>query len=163
MPICKKCKNYFPNSITINNKIRSLQKRKYCLECSPFGQKNRKRLEEIQNKDGKEIRICKFCNREFEYNPSKGNKGWICNSCNANRKRHNRKLKCLSYKGNKCEICGYDKCPAALTFHHINRETKIFSIGGSHCISWEKVKIELDKCIVICSNCHNELHYNEDC
>jgi hypothetical protein len=44
MNICLKCNNSFPNRTIIEGKERTLNKRKYCLDCSPFGQKNTKRL-----------------------------------------------------------------------------------------------------------------------
>jgi len=71
------------------------------------------------------------------------------------------KLNAIEYKGGKCEICGYDKCRWALDFHHKNKDEKEFSIGSSYNISWERIKNELDKCILICSNCHREIHFNE--
>ena len=66
----------------------------------------------------------------------------------------------IEYLGGKCAICGYDKCLRALSFHHIDPSTKSFGISGNHCLSWEKIKNELDKCILLCSNCHMELEDN---
>lgn len=64
------------------------------------------------------------------------------------------------YKLSKgCSICGYNKCASALDFHHENND-KGFDIGkiigGDP--SFEKLKVEMDKCTVLCSNCHRELH-----
>ena len=73
--------------------------------------------------------------------------------------KRRRKIKLLSieYKGGKCQICGYDKCPAALDLHHINGKKK-FGIGDKgYTRSWKKVKKELDKCILVCANCHREI------
>lgn len=74
--------------------------------------------------------------------------------------RRKLKLKCVEYKGGKCIICGYNKCPAALSFHHLNPEKKDFQISGST-RNFEKCKPELDKCILLCNNCHAEIHYEE--
>ena len=105
--------------------------------------------------------ICNRCNKEYEYNRSKGHKKTICNSCNVTLFRIKRKKQCLLYKGSKCQKCGYDKCDAALEFHHLDPKKKDFGISRQGIPkSWEKVKKELDKCILICSNCHKELHYN---
>ncbi len=69
------------------------------------------------------------------------------------------KQKSLLYKGNKCLFCGYNKYNGALEFHHINSKTKIFGIGQKgYTRSWESVKNELDKCVLVCSNCHKEVH-----
>lgn len=64
----------------------------------------------------------------------------------------------LDYLDNKCSNCGYNKCKDALEFHHKN-ETKEFGISQSgHTRSWDRVKQELDKCILLCANCHREAH-----
>lgn len=65
----------------------------------------------------------------------------------------------IEYKGGKCEKCSYDKCNRALIFHHINPKKKKFGISAKGITrSWEKLKKELDKCILLCANCHAELH-----
>ncbi len=64
----------------------------------------------------------------------------------------------LEYKGGKCQICGYSKCSAALELHHIIPKDKSFGIGEKgYTRSWEKVKAELDKCVLLCANCHREV------
>jgi hypothetical protein len=72
-------------------------------------------------------------------------------------RRENIKKKALQYKGGKCERCGYDKCERALAFHHLDPTQKEYTLSRSN-ISWDKVKKELDKCILVCCNCHMELH-----
>ena len=62
--------------------------------------------------------------------------------------------------GEKCCVCGYDKCISALEFHHLNPEEKEFSISTNSNISFEKANKELKKCILVCSNCHREIHEN---
>jgi transcription elongation factor Elf1 len=73
--------------------------------------------------------------------------------------KRRRKIKNLAteYKGGKCQICGYNKYQGALDLHHIggNKEFGIADKGYTR--SWEKVKTELDKCILVCANCHREL------
>jgi len=60
---------------------------------------------------------------------------------------------------NKCCICGYDKSSSALQFHHVNPTTKEFIIGGvSAEYSIQRLISEVNKCILICSNCHFEIH-----
>lgn len=59
----------------------------------------------------------------------------------------------------QCALCGYDKCVAALDFHHIKK--KKFDITNVRTYSKVKLKSEIDKCIVICANCHREIHFRE--
>ena len=103
--------------------------------------------------------ICSVCGREYIYNKRSGHTKTKCNSCVVNTRRFSVKRKAREYLGNKCSVCGYDKCSEALEFHHKNPETKEFNISGFHCLSWEKIQEELDKCILVCSNCHREIHY----
>jgi predicted HNH restriction endonuclease len=78
----------------------------------------------------------------------------------AKRRRKIKQL-ALDYKGNKCSICSYNKSIRALSFHHLNPDTKEFGIASSgETRSWERVKVELDKCILVCANCHMEIHEN---
>lgn len=71
--------------------------------------------------------------------------------------RKRTKLKAVVYKGGGCLICGYSRCVRALTFHHLDPEQKDFSLGGK-CLAWETIKAELDKCVLLCGNCHDEVH-----
>jgi hypothetical protein len=47
-----------------------------------------------------------------------------------------------------------------MVFHHLNTEEKDFAISDGNIRSFEKIKSELDKCILLCSNCHAEIHDN---
>lgn len=76
-------------------------------------------------------------------------------------KRREIKRKAIAYKGGKCERCGYNKCENAMHFHHLDPTQKDFGIGSGHTKRWEKIKPELDKCTLICANCHAEAHYKE--
>lgn len=67
------------------------------------------------------------------------------------------KYQCVEYKGGKCFICSYDKCIKALEFHHLDPTQKDFSISTIS-KSFETVKSELDKCVLLCANCHREVH-----
>lgn len=82
--------------------------------------------------------------------------------CARNHKRKLRseiKHKCVEYLGGVCKICGYNKCDRALDFHHINSEEKDFGISQSNThYRFERIKSELDKCILLCKNCHAEVH-----
>jgi len=72
--------------------------------------------------------------------------------------RRRTKLKLIAYKGGKCSTCGYDKdCPTAYDFHHLDPAKKEFRIGGKT-LKFETLKKEVDKCILLCKNCHAEIH-----
>jgi len=69
------------------------------------------------------------------------------------------KEQCVQYKGGKCEKCGYDKYVGALEFHHKDSNQKDFTIANARLTSFsDKIKKELDKCEILCSNCHRETH-----
>lgn len=117
--------------------------------------------------DGKDFKICPQCKEEkelisgFYITKEKEIHGW-CKSCN-NRityeKQLARKVECVKYKGGKCIVCGYNKYVGALHFHHLDPSKKEFNICGAKTFGWEKLKAELDKCILFCGNCHAEAHH----
>jgi len=72
--------------------------------------------------------------------------------------RRENKRKLVEYKGGCCEKCGYDKCIDAFDFHHMDPNQKDFGISAKS-YSFERLKKEVDKCILVCRNCHAELHY----
>lgn len=74
------------------------------------------------------------------------------------RWKKNLKKSLVEYKGSKCEMCGYDRCIEALEFHHSDPSKKDFSIS-TKLFGIEKMKKEVDKCLLLCSNCHREKHY----
>ena len=72
--------------------------------------------------------------------------------------RRRLKAKAIEYKGGKCVLCGYDRCNAALEFHRLDKKAKGFGLSrGGRIRSWESMKKELDKCILVCANCHREV------
>ncbi len=70
-----------------------------------------------------------------------------------------RKHKAISYLGGRCSSCGYDKFYGALEFHHKNPLEKDHEWGKLRLKSWDKVLAELDKCVLLCANCHREEHH----
>lgn len=86
-----------------------------------------------------------------------------CKDCNnklvLNKKRELKKI-CVEYKGGCCQHCGYSKCIGALHFHHLDNKNKKFSISQiTYKVFNDIIKNELDKCILLCANCHAEEHY----
>lgn len=114
----------------------------------------------------KEIRDCQK-HGQTQYFFERSTKKWRCGQCRVEgtqRRRNKLKLMALEYKGGKCQKCGYDKCPAALDFHHRDESEKSFGISkGGNTHGWDKLKVELDKCDILCANCHREQHYFKDC
>jgi len=70
------------------------------------------------------------------------------------------KLRALQILGNKCSVCDYSRCTSALEFHHENPSEKEFNIAQLLGIrmSFKKISTELSKCVLLCSNCHREIH-----
>jgi len=74
------------------------------------------------------------------------------------RRRKIRQM-AVEYKGGKCQLCGYSRCPEALEFHHLKNGEKDFGISDrGYTRSWKTIREELDKCILLCANCHREVH-----
>ena len=160
MPICKKCSKTFPNIINVDGKKKYLNRRSYCLECSPLGQRtfyNGEKIEKSAN--GKRIKkkrkfICKSCGEEREYKT----RDLKCSTCRSKEVRRRNKKKALELFESKCCKCGYDKCFSALEFHHKDEEKKEVNLSTIWLSSWKKIEKELQKCILVCANCHRELH-----
>jgi hypothetical protein len=116
------------------------------------------------------VAVLKICERHgevphTEYKASdRSETRYRCNKCQQDavtRRRKKVKEMAVEYKGGKCEECGYDRCIAALEFHHTDPSQKDFAIStDGNTRSFEKIKIELDKCRLVCSNCHREIHHN---
>jgi len=155
---CLKCSKEFPLKMIINNKIKSFGSRSFCFECSPFGAGNNRNLVKTEKK-------CQFCNSmkpldDFYTRKNTNSRHAFCKKCtieyNRERTAH-KKLECVNYLGGACQRCGYSKCLAALDFHHIESDDKEYTIAH-HKVPFNQIKKELDKCELLCSNCHREHH-----
>ena len=91
-----------------------------------------------------------------------GRGAYRCTKCRSDAvTKRRRKVKTLlvEYKGGQCEKCGYDKCIGALEFHHLDPTKKDFGISSNgNTLKLDIMKKEADKCILVCSNCHKEIH-----
>jgi len=75
------------------------------------------------------------------------------------KRRKKIRLMAIDYLGSKCLFCGYNRCSAALDFHHLDEKEKKFGLSQKGITrSWKKTKEELEKCILVCANCHREIH-----
>lgn len=145
---CHRCKCQFEVKA-------STRRKKFCYKCLPVGQSAAKFL---PNSNGKNF-VCVVCNKEFIYEKNKYNNSTsACGVCLQRAHRDMIKKSAIKYLGGKCIKCGYNKCVDVLTFHHVDPNNKKHNISRMYGYSWESVKKELNKCILLCMNCHIELH-----
>lgn len=65
----------------------------------------------------------------------------------------------VELKGGRCQICGYNKCIGAMDFHHVDEEKKSFDLSSRGLTrSWARIEEEIKKCVLVCANCHREIH-----
>lgn len=117
-----------------------------------------------------ETKHCKRCNTvkgsdEF-YRRRKGTDlSPYCKPCSVRQtveRQQKFKRLCVDYKGGECQHCGYNKYLGAMDFHHLDPNEKDFDIARARLTKFdERVTKELDKCILLCSNCHREQHARE--
>jgi len=126
--------------------------RSYCKKC------NKENVNKFRSLPVNKERIRKYSKKYYEKPGAKEKK-----YKNAQLRILLIKEKAVEYKGGKCSICGYNKCIYALEFHHTNpleKDKNLNNRGIDRRKSFESLKIELDKCILVCANCHREIHYN---
>jgi predicted HNH restriction endonuclease len=75
----------------------------------------------------------------------------------AAQRRKNLRERAVAHLGGKCQICGYDKSVNAFDFHHIDPLEKDFTISD-RMTSWAAIESELKKVVLLCANCHREVH-----
>ena len=108
--------------------------------------------------------LCKHCGQTdptmfFQANKMKS----CCKKCHTlhvHQKKRDIKRRAIDYLGGKCQRCGYKGIPSVYDFHHKNPEEKDFSWGETR-KTWDNLKSELDKCVLLCANCHREVHDEE--
>lgn len=78
--------------------------------------------------------------------------------------RRRRKLRMIEYLGGKCLDCGLQFPPFVYDFDHRDPAQKSFTVSNSgSTISWERIVVELDKCDLVCSNCHRMRTHVQRC
>lgn len=167
--------------ISLNHSTYEMAKALNCSQCNVrhwlkrFSLKSKKVKGNLRNSEGNVDPIkannthkkCPKCEKLLEFNKdnfyvekSGRIQSW-CSACSDQAliiRQRTKKLECLNYLGGKCVVCNYDKYQGALEFHHIDPKKKSFAIGTIKTCSMEKLKPELDKCVILCSNCHKEFH-----
>lgn len=116
----------------------------------------------------KKCNICNVIKSKSEFYLSRDRKGRQivgsrckpCRKIQETKKRYRTKQQCIDYKGGSCKKCGFDKHPSALEFHHLEPKEKDFDISRLGNRNFSQLKSELDKCLLVCSNCHRMIHAN---
>jgi len=100
----------------------------------------------------------KKCRSQFNSKNKTGN--YYYKKEDSVEKRKRRKLMCIKILGGECKSCGYKKNLSALSFHHKNPDEKLFELNARNIIgtSLKIVLEEVNKCELLCNNCHTELH-----
>lgn len=125
----------------------------------------RRREREIARADGRRT-ISGNCRVHGATTFVLGNSGRArCRQCRMDavaRWRRNTKAKLVAEAGGKCRLCGYDRCQAALEFHHLDPSSKSFALSVRGLTrSIEKLREEVAKCVLLCANCHAEVEVGQ--
>ena len=160
MKTCEKCSKEFPTWTVVDDKKVNLQRRKYCLECSPFGEHNTVRIENVRPKFSCP---CGETNPK-KFNPKKSRQCTKCKSSYDLRKGQEKKDKARKHLGGKCVACGFDKWLVSLDIHHPDPSKKDPNFASMRSWSWKRILRELEqaKCILLCRNCHGAYHAGVD-
>lgn len=145
------CGRTIPSQITLDGKVRRFRNRTKCLECMPFGSKHvhgRKTDDEIRTYNAEKAR--RWYHRKKQQSGGKDPIHIL---------RMERKQTIVDLLGGKCQICDYSKLTNNLVFHHVS--DKAFQLDSRRFqYSMESLWPEIRKCILICHNCHGEVHAN---
>lgn len=81
---------------------------------------------------------------------------------NVQKWRNVTKQRMVDSMGGGCACCGYNRCNNALEFHHLNPADKLFELKTAleRPKAWSTIVSELRKCVLLCANCHREVHQN---
>lgn len=84
-----------------------------------------------------------------------------CHNIKIHQKTRAMKARAIEYLGGVCERCNCTGVPAIFDFHHRDPAEKEFSWGDSRTSNWDRLQLELDKCSLLCANCHRTVHDEE--
>lgn len=100
--------------------------------------------------------LCKDCGttNPNDFLPKKKSVCARCRNKRVAKIESNKRIKWLDLKGNECIICGYNKYTGSLDFHHLDPSIKEHSSKRN----WKKTEKGMENCILVCSNCHREIH-----
>lgn len=115
----------------------------------------------ICSKCGEKKLLSNFHKNGFDKNGKQKYRSY-CKECanSIERKRYQTKKEFVNSQKIQCTKCG-EKRIYVLDFHHKSKDDKEFTIGKLKKGSLDIIQNEIDKCVVLCSNCHREFHYLE--
>lgn len=146
MKICKKCGCEFSIYTKIDGKARNLKNRTKCLDCLSFGESPYSRRTEEQKLAARRDKVKKYYHK----------KRTVDGYCPITYRSECRKQQIIDIIGG-CQMCGYDKLQRNLSFHHLrDKEFGINVRAFQH--TPDKILDEIRKCILVCHNCHGEIH-----
>jgi hypothetical protein len=162
MITCVKCKKDFPIIYKDENgKEHNLCNRKYCLECSPFGKHNNRKIHIIDPNHPYKCRRCGVTDKKLFYRKQYKECAKCHNQDVLKRGQEKRKW-AIEQMGGKCSKCGYCKNTCAIEIHHLDPSIKDETFGCMRGWSKERIIKEISTCILLCRNCHAEEHYNKN-
>lgn len=141
---CEICGRSFATRQVLDGRLRLLYRRRFCLDCSPFGVHNTSRH---PSGIGEPEALREYRRRRKNQQTYRSLK----------QRRRRRKAELIEMFGGCCVDCGYDALPAALEFHHRDASTKEFGVGNWHG-SRERLVREAEKCDLVCATCHRLRH-----
>lgn len=149
MKECRKCGNLIPSKIKVDGVQKNLQNRKFCLDCSPWGNHNTSPDDPSPDDpiNRKERKYFKYTDKQKD-----------AIKLSLYKRGLERKTKLIEMSGGACQ-CGYNKNKRALEFHHRDPNSKKFGLclNNLWSKSWKDIESEWVKCILVCSNCHAEI------
>jgi len=170
--ICTKCKKIKSITEFCKHKLGKYGRNWICRECKRiislkyyYDNIDKCKKEKLKYYYTNRLKILKQSNKYY-----KKNRELILKKCKKYREKirdkisreRKEKSKWFSeYKlNNSCQFCGYNRCVAALEFHHLDPNKKDM-IGSMGAYSLKRIKREMKDCILLCANCHKELHAND--
>jgi len=132
----------------IDGRVRSLYRRRFCLECSPFGIHNTSRRPPgaLTAEELIDHRRKRRSEKTYRYQK---------------KRRRQLKTQLVATRGGRCLDCAYVGPPAAFDFHHRDATSKRFGIG-TFSGGWDELLVEAEKCDMLCANCHRLRHAADD-
>src|SRR5438552_1999738 len=179
MQRCQKCGAIFPRQLRVGDRRLDLRGRKHCLDCRPHRALRGPRKAVLR--PAKQL-TCELCGTIFAAKQviagklrSLYRRRFCLEWANCHRLRHAReaaqdvarvvelrrelKMRAVALFGGACRGCGCSYAPAAFDFHHLDAGAKGYGISSDGIYrSWEETLQELRKCVMLCANCHAEVH-----